>query len=322
MDAIGLIVVAALASQAKHRIFAPNSFWYRPIPVDAPLHPRSAEFVRDFLRQKKAYYGTVSINTVAYASPVYVAGPHAKTFKVAEWDGQNKGHSDPALLAQWTAVPIPDYAQAADGTDMEMTIFQPSTDTIWEFWLAKKVDGIWQACWGGQMQHVSKSNGIWPHPYGTTATGLPFLGGQITADELRRGEIDHVMGISLVDLESSDVVSWPANRSDGWNPNHVPNRPPEGLRFRLDPHLDIDKLHLNPAARTIAMAAQKYGFVIWDKSGAITLRAENPKSFTLAGKKDPYPELFHGLPAWQVLEGIPWDRLQFLPMNYGKQSFD
>jgi len=28
----------------------------------------------------------------------------------------------------------------------------------------------------------------------------------------------------------------------------------------------------------IAKAAQKYGFVVWDEAGAITLRAENPKT--------------------------------------------
>ena len=85
------------------------------------------------------------------------------------------------------------------------------------------------------MQNVSKSPGIWQRPYGTTATGLPFLGGQITAEELRQGEIKHVLGISLVDTEKWNVVSWPANRSDGYNPKNAPNRIPEGLRFRLDP---------------------------------------------------------------------------------------
>ncbi|MCX7006585.1 MAG: DUF4124 domain-containing protein, partial [Kiritimatiellaeota bacterium] len=52
-------------------VFATNSFWYTAIPVDAPLHTNSANFVAEFLRQKKAYYGTVSINTRAYAAPVY-----------------------------------------------------------------------------------------------------------------------------------------------------------------------------------------------------------------------------------------------------------
>lgn len=300
------------------RIFAPTSFWYQPLPKDAPLHPNSANFVKEFLRQKKAYYGTVNINTTAYACPVYIAGPDAKPVVVTEWDCQHKGWKDPKLAAQWTAVPIPSYAAQADGTDQEMSVFQSSTDSLWEFWEARKVDGQWQACWGGGLQHASKSSGIWDKPYGATATGLPFIGGQINPEELRRGTIDHVMGIALVDTENWDVVSWPAFRSDGFNSTKAPNRIPEGLRFRLDPHVDVDALNLSRTGKIIARAAQKYGFVVWDKAGAISLRADNPKSYTVRGDKDPYPELFEGQPAWSILQNFPWDKLQFLPMDYGK----
>jgi len=300
------------------RIFAPNSFWYQAIPKDAPLQANSANLAAEFVRQVKAYYGTVNINTTDYAGPIYVVGPDVKPVQVAEWDAQKKGFKDPKLAAQWRAVAIADYAVPADGTDMEMCIYQPSTDSMWEFWLARKVDGQWQAAWGGGMQKVSKNAGIWDRPYGATATGLPFIGGQITPDELRRGAIEHVMGIALVDLENWDVVSWPASRSDGWNPKKEPNRIPEGSRFRLDPGVDVEALNLSPVGKTIARAAQKYGFVVWDKAGAISLRADNPKSYTQRGEKDPYPELFDGKEAWSILQGFPWEKLQFLPMNYGQ----
>jgi len=301
-------------------VFSPDSFWYRPIPADAPLHTNSAAFVQEFLRQKKAYYGTVSINTLEYASPVYVVGPDTPIVRVTEWDCQNKKFKDPNLAKQWEAVPIPSYAEPADGTDAEMTIYQPSTDTIWEFWQARKTNGQWQACWGGQLRNASKSDGIFPNRYGTTATSLPFLGGQITVEELRRGEINHVMGIALVDTEHWNIFSWPATRSDGWNPKKAPNRIPEGLRFRLDPSVEVDKLNLPRVGKIIAKAAQKYGFVVWDKAGAISLRAENPKSYTLRGQPDPYPELFEGKPAWAILQNFPWDKLQFLPHDYGKPT--
>ena len=167
------------------------------------------------------------------------------------------------------------------------------------------------------MQNVSKSDGRWHESYGTTAAGLPFLGGQITAEELRRGEIRHALGIVIVDTEAHTVVSWPAKRSDGWNPKKEPNRIPEGLRFRLDPGVNVDALKMKPAGKVIARAAQKYGFVVWDKGGAIVLRAQNPLSYTALGQPNPYPDLFGG-PAWAVLQGFPWDKLQFLPHDYGK----
>jgi len=315
-----LLVLAGLCVQAfaRERVFAPDSFWYQPIPKDAPLHTNSVNYVAEFRRQIKAYYGTVSINTASYACPVYVAGPDVKPVTITEWDAQKKGYKDKRLEAEWQAVPIPDYAAQADGTDAEMCIYQPSTDSLWEFWLTRKVDGKWQACWGGGMRNVSKNPGIWENRHGTTATSLPFIGGQLTPEELRRGVIEHVMGIALVDCEHFNVISWPATRSDGYNPKKEPNRIPEGLRFRLDPAVEVEALNLSPVGKMIARAAQKYGFVVWDKAGAITLRADNPKAFTQRGEKDPYPEIFGGKPAWSILQGMPWERLQFLPMNYGK----
>lgn len=294
-------------------LFAPDSFWYQPIQ-DAPLHADSAVFVADFLRQKQAFYGTVGTNTITYTSPVYIAEPDAPTVQVTMWNCQNKSFSDEGLSRQWAAVPIPTYAQPADGTDGEMTIYQPSTETLWEFWKARKTSGKWQACWGGRLQQVSRSEGIWPLYYGTTATGLPFLGGQVTAEELQRGEIKHAIGIALVQTAAWNVLSWPAKRGDGNGLSPIP----EGIRFRLDPSINVDALPMHPIGKIIAKAAQKYGFVVWDKAGAIVIRAQNPKSYTAMGKPDPYVALWNGSANWQILDKFPWDHLQFLPKDYGK----
>ena len=315
----GADATAPNASSSTATIFSKSSFWYTPIPRDAPLNENSDRYVAEFQRQVKAYYGGVSINTWSFASPVFIAAADTPVGRVVEWDCQRKGFADRELAAQWQDVPIPKVAEAAVGSDAEMTIYQPESDTLWEFWRARKVDGQWQACWGGRMQHVSHSDGIWPAHYGATATGLPFLGGQISAEELQRGEIHHVIGIALVDTERAGVVSWPANRSDGYNPNGAANRIPEGLRFRLDPAVNVESLNLHPIAKIIARAAQQYGFVVWDKAGAITLRVHNPLTYTARGETDPYPALFAGTPAYAVLKGFPWNRLQFLPLHFGRQ---
>jgi hypothetical protein len=318
MQGVGDTTVDAAVTVLTDAVFAPTSFWYTPIPANAPLHANSAGFLADFLRQKAAYYGTVNINTWSYASPVYVAPANAPTIRVAYWNCQYKAFGEPALEAQWAEVPMPAYAAPAEGNDAEMTVYQPSTDTVWEFWGTRNVNGQWQACWGGKLGNASASDGTWPHPYGTTATGLPFLGGQITAEELSRGEIRHAIGISLVEAEAAAIVSWPALRSDGKNPDGALNRIPEGLRFRLDPTINVDTLPMNTAGKIIARAAQKYGFVVWDRAGALSIRAQNPKSYTALGQENPYPALFGGRPSYAVLNGFPWERLQFLPMDYGR----
>lgn len=307
-------------------VFSPDSFWYTPIPASAPLNANSAGYVQEILRQKAKYYGTVTINTTAYSSPVYFAEAGTPTVKVSEWDCQKKGYKDASLADQWSTVPIPSYALQSKGSDGEMTIYQPSTDQVWEFWQASKVTtghgkrttSYWQACWGGRMQQASISDGTFPGHYGVTATSLPFLGGQITAEELARGEIRHAIGFAVVDAEDKSIYSWPAHRSDGENPDHLANRIPEGLRFRLDPSINVDALPMSQAGKIIAKAAQKYGFVVWDRAGALSLRAENALSYTQLGQKDPYPALFAGKPNYAVLNGFPWDKLQFLPMDYGR----
>jgi hypothetical protein len=299
-------------------VFAADSFWYHQIPADAPIDPNSANLTLNLTQQIKTYYNNVILNTTSYASPVYVVPEGVPTVPVKFWDCQGKGYTPAGILDQWAAVPIPSYAQPATGTDAEMTIYQPSTDTLWEFWQTKVVNGVWQACWGGRLQNASKNNGTWPSGFGTTATGLPFLGGQISAEELQRGEICHAIGISLVDVETYWKYSWPAQRSDGYNPTSAANRIAEGQRFRLDPTVNVDALKIHPVAKTIAKAAQKYGFIVWDKAGSVSLRAWNPKGYTLAGKVDPYAALFNGTANYALLNGFPWDKLQFLPMNYGK----
>jgi hypothetical protein len=306
------------AQSPQRPAFAPDSFWYKPLPHQIPLNPNSALYAGEFLRQFHAYYGTIGINTSAYSSPVYAVGSNVPAQPVSQWDCHGNGYVDRDLTRQWAAVPIPPTAEPADGTDAEMTIYQPSTDRMWEFWQARQVNGKWQACWGGGMQNVSRNAGIWAPRYGVAATGLPFAPGQITVSDLRSGAIRHVMGIALVDAQGANLFSWPANRSDGYNPQNAPNRIPEGLRFRLDPGVNVDALPIHPVAKMVAKAAQTYGFVVWDKAGAISLRFQNPKDFTVAGKADPYPELWDGTPAYRILAGIPWDRLQFLPNDYGK----
>ncbi len=299
-------------------LFAPTSFWYTPIPANAVLNSNSANYVTEFLRQKNTYYGNVTINTWTYSSPVFTASATQATTKVSFWDCQNKGYADPGLVAQWAAVPIPAIAQPSAGTDGEMTIYQPSTNTIWEFWQARKVNGQWQACWGGQLKNANTSDGRWAFPYGTTATGLPFIGGQITAEELTRGEIRHAIGIALVDAAAFNIFSYPASRSDGYNPGSAANRIAEGMRFRLDPTINVDALTIHPVAKIIAKAAQKYGFVVWDKAGSLSIRAQNSSSYLNQGQVDPYAKLFNGSAEYSVLNNFPWDKLQFMPMNYGK----
>ena len=311
-----LSTLSVAHADSRNRVFSSTSVWYKPIPTYVGLHANSYNYVQEFLRQKKAYYGNVNINTTSYTSPIYYSTWSTPKVTVREWDCQKKGYKDATLKTIWASVPIPTHALPAKGTDTEMSVYDAPTDTLYEFWRMRKTYGVWEACWGGRIKGTHSNQGIFPMYYGTTATSLPFIGGQITAAELSAGVINHAIGISLVDAEKRTIFSWPAQRSDGVNPYNVRNRIPEGSRFRLDPAVNVDALPMTRAGKIIAKAAQKYGFIVWDRAGAISLRAQNTLSYTQVGQPNPYPALFNNTPSYAVLNGFPWSRLQFLPMNY------
>ena len=72
------------------------------------------------------------------------------------------------------------------------------------------------------------------------------------------------------------------------------------MRLRLPPDYVVPA-SLSPVGRMIAQAARDYGLVIWDRAGALSLRAEPGVKPYFAGK----------LPS-SVLDGFPWGRLEVL----------
>jgi hypothetical protein len=299
------------------RYFAGTAYCYQDLS-GAPVATDSNACRDDIIRQAKQYYGSTSrtncaINTTQYSPPIYTAAAGATTVAVT-------GSSDTGWLSQMSAVPIPSYAVPADGTDQEMIVYSPSLDAIWELWIANKdVSGNWTASWGGKLSNASTANGVFPGSYGTTATSIAFLGGLMTIAELQAaaaGNIDaigHVIGLALPELGSGH--SSPATRDDGgYNPGGSPLI--EGRRLRIDPGLNVALLPVNPIVKAVARAAQRYGMVIWDKAGAVTMRAENPKRLTVQSLADPYPAIFGSYANWNVLDAFPWTSIQALPVNY------
>jgi hypothetical protein len=302
------------------RFFAPTSFWNAPLPSDAPLDPASdrlaAGVAAHVVVEKEQRIGPW-IQTDESSTPLYRVEPDVPKQRV-KLDAGPWAAALQSVLDQ--GVPIPDGAKPAAGSDAHMTIYQPSTDRLWEFWrAARRADG-WHASWGGAMQKVSKSPGYytsaaWPGRaapnWGSTATSLPVVGGTILIDELRRGVIPHALAIDIPEARKGEFA-WPAQRSDGAGPS---TEMPEGAHLRIDPKVDLDSLQLSPAGRVIAEAAQRYGMVVRDLTGhATAFYAEDP-SPTGSNPYEGSGGLFGGKLPSEVLEGFPWDRLQVMKMT-------
>jgi hypothetical protein len=316
------VPVPAVGGSPVGGVFGPASEWKRDVSA-APLAVNSAEMVQGLVKQVATHYGTAAFNANQYSTTFFVAKPGTPRKDVKFNDCQGKGYvpsqlHDPAQGAHFKDVPIPDEAVPAAGTDSELTVWDPATDQLWEFWVAKKRTDGWYACWGGRIDRVSTSPGFFPNRMGATATSLPNAGGMVGLAEARAGRIDHALSLQLVDLEHFTVVSYPAQRSDGWNPEKVPRRIPEGTRLRLDPGVDVDALNLHPLAKLIAKAAQKYGFIVTDRSGAVAVLGESGAPEQARTGTDPWQALLKGTPGYAMMRNFPWHKLQALPHNHGK----
>ena len=300
---------------------APGSVWTQDIST-APLAPNSASVVSNLSRTvQDRYSGVAAFNAFDYNTAHNVVPAGLPRVKVGFHDCQGKKSIDSGLysgVAHFMDVPVPPDAVAAAGTDAQMSVYDPASDQLWEFWqMRRTAGGGWEACWGGRLDNVSKSNGFFPGWFGSSATGASTSAGMVTLEDVRRGEINHAMSLAVVDAQAWPNWSWPAQRTDG-NSND-PNVIREGQRLRLDPRLDLDRYDMTPMARLVAEAAQKHGFIVTDRAGAVSVIGE---AGTIEAQKtgvNPWTRLLGG-ESYEAMQGFPWDKLQALPVDYGKPS--
>jgi hypothetical protein len=302
------------APPTPRRFFAATSFWNRRLDAATPLDSASAglvaEFVDEVNRELEAGIGP-SIATGERSTPLYEVKSEQRRSRV-----RLNAEDAPALSRALAAVPIPDDAKPADGPDRYITVWQPSTDRLWELAGARRRADGWHAQWGGAIRRVSRNRGYYDSsawrnatPYwGATASSLPVIGGTILIDDLQHGRIDHALAIGLP-AARTEAFAWPAQRTDGTGPVTAL---PEGARLRLDPELDLSTLRLPRLVRMIAVASQRHGLVVREQTeSGITLFAEDPAPH---GRR-PYREYFLGRTPPELLADFPWDRLQVLAMR-------
>ena len=283
------------APSSDGRFFSPDSVWNRPLPGDTPVAADSRALVANLRKQVK--YAGPWIATSDFSVPVVRVGARQKRVRV------KLDTSYAPLQRDFASVPVPRTARPAPGSDRHLVVWQPATDTMWEFWLTQRKPDGWHARWGAKLRHVSRSPGVNPAPTGATASGLPLVGGLMTLGELRRGRIDHALSVAIPTTRAG-VAAWPATRTDGQDPSRTAI--PEGTRFRLDPRVDVGRLGLPPAARAMARAAQRYGIIVRDKAGAVVFYGQIPPR----SQPKAYQTLFRGAYPNQLLAHFPWNRLQ------------
>ena len=300
--------------------FSPSSFYTQDVSK-APVAQDSAQIVANLAGQVAGvHHGVAGVNAYRYNVAFYPVPADQPTVRVGFSDCQGKGYTPHDLFdgrAQFVDVPVPDDAVPATGSDAQMTIYDKAADRLWEFWQMRRTPtGGWEACWGGRIDDVSTSQGVFEAPFGAAATGLAMSGGMISIGEAKRGSIDHAMYLGVIDARS-DTQSWPANRNDG--NVEAAGIVTQGQRLRLDPSIDVSTLGLTPFGQMVARAAQKHGFIVSDRAGAVSVITEAGRAEEARTGHNPWDVLLNG-PDYAALANFPWDRLEALPVDYGRPA--
>ncbi|MGD9989901.1 hypothetical protein [Pseudonocardia sp.] len=276
----------------------PGSPWGQVLAASAAVDPNSSGYVSAMQGEK------FLMSFKQWTVPVYYADASTprQTVRLTEDWGASELRN----------VPVPANAKPDPSEDAHLSIVDRSTGCVYDFWGAKGGSGGLSASWGNAIP--TNSNGIYPGGMGSRGSGFSAAAGIVTADELRRGVINHALVFAYPQTKSGGPVA-PATKSDGTSGGG--NALPEGARMRLDPSLNLKSLGLNKYELTIATAMQKYGMILGDTSGGFTIYAQHPQSA---------PGAFTGLlpdDTWVDLTKIPTEKLQVmkLPAQASNKSF-
>jgi hypothetical protein len=309
--------------------FSPTGWRNAPLPANAPIALNSVAMVGDIIRQMEfppqnsagqTAPGVWITTTEGYSDPIYVVGRDEPTVDV---EGRTSTGALIDMKGQWDDVPLPADAQPNIGREGHLALWQPETDTMWEFAVLRKENGKWIAQSGGRVQNVSTNEGMFGNPpgtkYGATASAITLIAGMPRIEELRRGVIDHAIVFAVANSQGRKGWCWPAYRTDHTHTRLDPAAIPAGARFRLRHDFNINAWHASNPMHSIglmwARAIQKYGMVARDEGWGFGFWAEDP----LPTGEDPYHgpgKLFDthapNAEANGVLKNFPWHELQAL----------
>ncbi len=292
------------------RAFLAGSWWNTPVPRDAPSHPRANEILDYMQTARRAGDGCVRLAGTGespWGQPVYWSQATDKAYEVAVAVPQ----PPPPELG---SLRIPEGARAAATSDAAMTIFDVDRghvvaltgadfDATTDTWRARGATVTYLGSNGlhARTGRSDDARNTGSHRGNNGATMM------VRHDEVTRGAVEHVLKVAS-GPEASKRFVFPMIGSDGDSDN--PDAPPQGLRFRIKPTVDLGALGLAPEARVIAQALQTFGFYVGDSAGVTALKLENTRAEGRGQLWELPPTALCSLP----LRSDLWD---VLPEGYG-----
>jgi hypothetical protein len=195
-----------------------------------------------------------------------------------EYDVRIEAPDAPPELAN---IRIPHGAEGADNSDGSMSLFDVERGYAVAFTDAHfdSASGTWSAS-GATVTYLD-SNGLHADtgqasdPRNTgTHRGNNAAVMMARLDEVEAGRIEHVLKIAS-GPEASRRFIFPMVGSDG--DSRRPEAPPQGLRLRIKPDVDLEDFDLDRQTMVIARAMQEYGVYIGDSGSVTALKLEDTR---------------------------------------------
>lgn len=330
----------------------PPTSWSRQMIATAPLAaagdwtssaatgssqtaPPQADILTEFFRQMDINFGAgkgaLAAEPYAYNASFYIINAAACPRYTLSWKNQYHWDWTPPEFYESSGpknfrdVPIPSGVMPAVGTDAAISLYDPQLDTMWEFWQFRwDENGQPQAASGGRIDNFSTSDGI-QATYSVSASALSQVATALRLDECQKavaaysatneaawdGFVDHCLNIGMWAQRRGDKA-WPARQTDGTNTSAA--APWTGQRFSIDPNLDLTKLGLPPIGHIVARALQRYGGIVTETGGSVSIGCQSGTPTQLAvGGANPWRAVFGTFAdkPWSILEQIPRSAWRF-----------
>jgi hypothetical protein len=231
-------------------MFPSDNAWNQDIS-QLPLHPRSAQIIAQIQADGGDDLHPDFGENPDYGIP-YVVVP-ATQAEVPITYTRYGDESDPGPFP----IPLDAPVEGGGAGDSHVLVLRQGTCELFELFVGRRSGDGWAADSGARFDLTSNAL----RPLGWTsadAAGLPILPGLVRHDEVAAGVIRHAIRVTFRETQRGYILPATHFASDSTNPN----RPPMGLRLRLEASYDVSQL--TGQARVIAVAMQQYGLMVAD----------------------------------------------------------
>ncbi|HEX6658237.1 MAG TPA: hypothetical protein VF065_09160 [Ilumatobacter sp.] len=233
-------------------VFPADNAWNQDIS-QAPLHPNSAAIISSIQSNGGTRLHPDFGENSDYGIP-FVVVPGGQPLVPITYTAYGD-ESDPGPFPVPLDAPV--EGGAGSNGDRHVLVLRADTCDLFELYHAFPSGGGWEADSGARFD--LRSNAL--RPLGWTsadAAGLPILPGLVRYEEVAAGAIRHAIRVTFSRTQRGYVLPATHFASSSTDPD----RPPMGLRLRLNSSFDTSQL--SGQARVIAVAMQRYGLIVAD----------------------------------------------------------